>query len=309
MAKAIKCYDYNGKEFASIGQMCEFYKINRTTFCDRKKQGLSLEECLSPEPIKKTTAKYKVGDINYNFQGLKMTIIKDYGYGIIDVQFDDGYVREKAHSSEFKNGTIRNHMIPALCGVGILGDIKTKENGKFIKEYATWANMLQRCYSKEKQKEFPRYKGCSICDEWLYFPDFYNWCHEQTNWDKVVENPKMFHIDKDILVKGNKVYSPNTCCFVPAIVNTLFVKCNAMRGNLPIGVSFHRGKYRARYSNPITNEKFCKCGFDNPVSAFNYYKNKKEEVIKYVAQIEFEKGTITETCYNAMVNYEVEITD
>lgn len=251
---------------------------------------------------------FKVGDQRLNFQGLNMTIIS-YEHGLIDVKFDDGYIRKNAHVSEFKNGTIRNHMVPALYGVGILGDIKTKENGKFIKEYATWSNMLQRCYSEEKQKEFPRYKGCSICDEWLYFPNFYNWCHEQTNWDKVIENPKMFHIDKDILVKGNKVYSPNTCCFVPANVNILFIKGNAARGNYPIGVTPFQGKYRARYNDPIQKKTINKYGLDTIEEAFEFYKQYKEEVIKKVAEEEYTKGTIIKKCYEAMMSYTVEITD
>ena len=95
-----------------------------------------------------------IGEEAYNKQGLHMVIKAYRSYEDIDVIFDDGYVRQHACYSEFKNGTIRNHLIPAIYGVGILGDIKTKLNGRFTKEYSTWSNMLQRCYDEEKKKNF-----------------------------------------------------------------------------------------------------------------------------------------------------------
>ena len=254
---------------------------------------------------------FQVGDSRLNFQGLKMTIVNYYKNSLIDVQFEDGYVREKAHVSEFKNGTIRNRMIPALYGVGILGDSITKVNRKFTKEYSTWANVLQRCYSEEKQKEFPRYKECTVCDEWLYFPCFENWCHEQSNWIKVMNDPSTFHIDKDIINKNNKVYSPDFCSFVPAYVNVLFIKSNAARGQYPLGVSYRKNNnsYDAKVNNPFTKKMECKYGFDNPIDAFNWYKKRKEELIQQMAQREFDSGNITYKCYEAMLNYQIEITD
>ncbi len=259
--------------------------------------------------INKNKCEFQVGDSRLNSQGLKMTIIKYYGHGLIDVKFDDGYIREKAHMSEFKNRTIRNRMIPAIYGVGILGDSTTKINGKFTKEYASWTHILQRCYDEKKQEEFPHYKGCYMCDKWLYFPTFSEWCHKQDNWKLVVNNPKNFHIDKDILVKGNKVYSPQTCSFVPALVNTLFTKGNAIRGEYPLGVSVSDGKFRARYNDPLQKKTINKYGFNTPEEAFAYYKQHKEGVIKRVAEEEYAKGTITKDCYEAMINYEIEITD
>lgn len=262
----------------------------------------------SMQRLRKENDVSRVGEETLNFQGLKMVITQYNSCRDITVQFENGYIREHAHYSEFKQGTIRNRLIPALYGVGIIGDIKTKRNGKFIKEYETWANVLQRCYDKKKQEEFPRYKECAVCDEWLYFPNFYDWCHNQSNWNKVIENPHDFHIDKDILVKGNKIYSPSTCCFVPSMVNVLFTKSNATRGLLPIGVSNDQGKLRSRCNNPYGKDYY-KRGFATPEEAFEFYKQCKHKVLVQTAQIEFEKGNITQECYDAMLNYEVEITD
>lgn len=308
MGKAIPCCDHKGNQFSSMSQMCDYYNINYYVFKYRIESGFSLEKSLTSKRIIKES-EFNVGDERYNFQGLKMKIIKKYDSGsLIDVAFDDGYVRQKAHMSEFKNGTIRNHMVPAIYGVGILGDVKTKVNGKFTKEYSTWSNILQRCYDKEKQEEFPRYKGCLVCDEWLYFPNFIDWCHSQSNWGKVIQDRNKFHIDKDILVKGNKVYGPETCCFVPNIINGLFTKNNAKRGLLPIGVSEEYGKLRSRCNNPYGKDYY-KYGFTTPEEAFIFYKQCKQKVISQAAQIEFEKGNITQRCYEAMLNYKVEIDD
>lgn len=257
------------------------------------------------------TALKHIGEEKCNKQGLHMTIKAYRSYEDIDVVFDNGYTREHVNYSEFKKGTTMNYMVPTVYGVGILGDVKTKINNKFTKEYSTWSNILQRCYDKKKHEEFPSYKESSICKEWLYYPNFVKWCHVQPNWDKVLENPKNFHIDKDIIVKGNKIYSPETCCFVPAIVNTIFCKSNAVRGDYPIGVSLmsHSSLFRARCNDPFAKKTIEHYGYITPEEAFEQYKKDKEGIIKKIAEQEYNKENITLQCYHAMMNYEVEITD
>ena len=64
------------------------------------------------------------------------------------------------------------------------------------------------------------------------------------------DNGRLYHLDKDILVKGNKVYSPETCCFVPQEINSLLVTSVRSRGDQPIGVSYNKltQKYEAYYN-------------------------------------------------------------
>jgi len=106
--------------------------------------------------------------------------------------------------------------------------------------YSRWRDMLKRCYSEKYHKSRPSYVGCSVCDEWLYFMTFRKWMIEQ-DWEGMA-------LDKDFLVQGNKVYSPDTCVFMPQQLNSLLVDCSAARGELPLGVSWHKGanKYRAQ---------------------------------------------------------------
>lgn len=168
------------------------------------------------------------------------------------------------------------------------------------KSKLAWCNMMGRCYNEKTKDKFPTYFGiCTVCDNWLTFSNFKSW------YDKnYIEG---YVLDKDILIKGNKVYSPDTCCFVPQEINKMLTKGDAIRGDLPIGVCHSGGNYLARIT---INKKYINIGvFNNPISAFNAYKQAKEKHIKQVAQQYFDDGKITEKVYNALMNYHIEITD
>ena len=113
-------------------------------------------------------------------------------------------------------------------------------------------------------------------------------------------------LDKDILVKGNKIYSPNTCIFVPKKINSLFTKNDNSRGNLPIGVTLCRnGKYRAQINR--CGSKLNLGYYSSLEEAFLSYKIAKEKYIKEIA--EYYKDIIPKKLYNSMLCYIVEITD
>jgi hypothetical protein len=109
------------------------------------------------------------------------------------------------------------------------------------KYYGTWINMLQRCYSAKFLEKYPTYKGCSVCPEWLYLSVFHAWMQAHDGYWEGLE------LDKDILVVGNKVHSPQTCLFVSKAVNSLLLDSGAARGELAQGVTFYKqmGKFRA----------------------------------------------------------------
>ena len=119
-----------------------------------------------------------------------------------------------------------------LYGVGRKGDGVAKVNGKNTKAYKTWQDMLCRCYNSRCQELHPTYIGCSVSNEWLYFPTFKEWFD--------VNFVEGWQLDKDLLVNGNKTYEPDTCIFVPHQINLLFNECERRRGDYPLGVSFNK---------------------------------------------------------------------
>ena len=120
--------------------------------------------------------------------------------------------------SNIIKGIVKNPYAKNIFNVACVGNTKTKINGIKKESYKVWYSMLQRCY-KECYINKPTYKDCTVCDEWLCFENFEKWYNE--NYYEV--DDEIMNLDKDILVKGNKIYSPETCCFVPKRINILFV--------------------------------------------------------------------------------------
>ena len=116
-------------------------------------------------------------------------------------------------------------------------------------------------------------------------------------------------LDKDILYKGNKVYSPKTCVFVPQRINKLFTKNDKSRGEYPIGLSYDRSrnKIAVQCNDGVSVKKIGRFNTDQIQEAFQLYKEYKERVIKKVAD-EY-KSYIPKKLYDAMYRYEVEIDD
>ena len=252
----------------------------------------------------------RLGQEKYNKNGDLMKIVEYNKATDIIVEFQDEY-KGRVHTQygNFIIGNVYNPYLPNVFDIGITGNkYPTKINGKHIKEYATWSSMLQRCYDIEFKKKCPAYDGCEVCKEWLLFENFYEWLHSQSNFEQWLHG-KRWAIDKDILVKRNKAYSPETCCLVPNNVNTLFTNRRNHRGNLPIGVSKNGNKFVAECRNPLSGkrEKLKNCNTSE--ESFFTYKIHKELIIRQVAEIEYSKGNITEKCYNAMMNYKIEIID
>lgn len=249
--------------------------------------------------------KDRLGEENINYQGCLMKIVQYNSTKDILVEFQDEY-KSVVHSAykEFSNGSIKNPYFPSILGVGIVG----KKYSSNTKEYKIWNAMMRRCFSEKHKDKHPSYTDVICCDEWFLYENFYEWLHKQDNFNNWLYEYG-WAIDKDILVKGNKIYSPETCLLVPQKVNSLFIKRTNDRGVYPIGVTKHENKFRAKCDNPLLNKREHIGLYNTPEEAFYAYKEYKEKIIKEVAKDEFLKGNITQQCYEAMLKYEVEITD
>ena len=248
--------------------------------------------------------KDRLNEIGYNNDGERMTIIRYGDAHDIDVQFDDGTILQHRRYCNFLRGKISNPMTPSVYDIGYMGIGKFKsrdENGKQTKCHKTWISMLMRCYSSKYQEKHPTYKGCTVCKEWWNFQVFAEWYYSHFY---EIEG-QIMNLDKDILKKGNKIYSPETCIFVPQFINKLFIKSDKARGNCPIGVSKHGNKFEAQLRKG--NERIHLGACNTVEEAFQVYKHAKEQYIKEMA--EKYKGQIPYEAYEALMNYEVEFDD
>ncbi len=192
----------------------------------------------------------------------------------------------------------RRAMEPVMCGVGYHGS----ENVDCTSEsYLKWHDMLVRCYNAKFHERQPQYKGCTVCEEWLNYSNFKVW------YDQNKIKGMSLDLDKDILFKGNKIYSPETCCFVPHAINTLFLNKKADRGDFPIGVSYEKDKRKFRAYMSFMGKQIKIGTFNTAESAFARYKKYKEDFIQDIA--EQYKDILPYKIYEAMMNWKIEIDD
>lgn len=194
----------------------------------------------------------------------------------------------------------RTKRFKTVFGIGIF-DYKNQIHRNTIeyKSYTVWNSMLRRCYSKIFHAKSPTYFDCTVCKEWLLFSNFKKWFDENYIEGNV--------LDKDILVKGNKVYSPETCCFVPHEINALLTKRQNYRGKLPIGVKTTKGRFISRINKG--KERIFLGVFNNANDAFYAYKTAKENYVKELAETYYNQSKITKNVYDSLMKYEVSITD
>lgn len=187
-----------------------------------------------------------------------------------------------------------------IFGVGYnsKGKYRAYENGKRTKCYDAWHNMMRRCYSPKFHEKQPTYIGCEVVEKWHDYQVFAEWYHN--NYYEV--GNEVMCLDKDILVKGNKIYSPDDCVFAPNNINMLFVKRQRQRGDLPIGVHECKNGYIAQCADG-SGKQIPLGTFDTPHEAFLMYKLNKELLIQGVAN-EY-KNRIPTKLYNALMEYEV----
>ena len=178
------------------------------------------------------------------------------------------------------------------------GKYKVKEHGRHTAAYRTWRNMFQRCYSEYQLARRPTYIGCSVDEAFHDYQDFAAWYYNNKYSDIG------FELDKDLLVIGNKIYSPDTCCFVPMQINVIFTNRAACRGSYPQGVTLSK-----RNSNFVARlmvngkKKHLGC-FDTPEEAFKVYKKAKEAHVKDMANLWF--GNIEPRVYGALMDWKLE---
>lgn len=242
-----------------------------------------------------------IGQTSYSKYGSIMVIIDYINCNNCTILFPQYNWETNRSYKAFINGNIICPYEKSVYNVGYKGEGPFDSSEKYIDIYRHWQKIIKRCYDSKELERVPAYIDCSVNDYWHCYQNYAYWHIEN-----YYEIPgQIMELDKDILFKGNKEYSPDTCCFVPHDINCLLLKSNKARGKYPIGVSKRKNRYYAQINK---NGKRTHIGsYLTPEEAFFAYKEAKENQIKEIADkyIDYLPNNV----YNALYAYEVEIDD
>lgn len=234
--------------------------------------------------------------------------IVDYKkFNDVTVMFYDPVFTVKCELGNLRKGNVVNPYFPSFAGAGYMGVGEYSSKNKRV--WSLWHNLIYRVYCEKRQEKQPTYKGVTVCKEWLNFQNFAAWCYSNDSFHSVDEDGRPFYLDKDLLsLKGNKIYSPKTCCFVPQEINTLVINSGAIRGELPVGVTknSHGNKFAVRVNWGGKNRIFLG-SFNTPEEAFEVYKETKMERLRFL--VDKWKSKIDKRVTETLLSWEFKIDD
>lgn len=240
----------------------------------------------------------RVGEKRLMNNGYYATIISYGGCKDVTVLFDMSNETVSCEYSNFKKGLVKPKFLPTVYGVGIVENEKVRDSeNNVLKSYKTWQGMLGRCYDSKFKKENPTYEDCSVSEEWKTYSCFKKWY--DVNFYQV--DSEIMCLDKDILIKGNKMYSKESCVFAPFRINSIFINMFDKNRSGKIGAYKKGSKFMVNIGTTYIGI------YESEEEAFAHYKTHREEAIRNIA-IEY-KNKIPKNLYKALIEYNIEIQD
>ena len=239
-------------------------------------------------------AKIENGDIFTNSHNESVVVIDYLSCVKILVEFlDENKARKTYRAQDLRNGSFKNPYRRTVRGVGYIGQGKYLAlfEGVETTAYSFWSRMMNRCYSGCKSVKNVTYLDCTVSSEWHNFQEFAEWFY---NYPKYF---KGYELDKDILVKGNKIYSYEACCLVPKEINSFFTNIS---GNSGVYYNKDSGNFVSRVS--VGGKRKVIGRFDCKMEALKAYKKAKEAEAKILA--EYWKEKIDVLVYDKLINWE-----
>ena len=212
------------------------------------------------------------------------------------IEWQDEFRHQQfVRAGDIKTGRVRNPFKKTIMSLGWVGvgEYSTKSHPR---EYNYWRAMIYRCHSITKTRNSQAYINVEIHEPWYCFQNFAEWCNSRADFKN-----DDWELDKDILIKVSKIYSPTTCCFVPKQVNLLFMRDINRRGEYPVGVCKNKKWFASSCAGRYLGI------FSTAEEAFMAYKVEKERMIREVADVY--KEQLSSDTYIAMMNYCVEVSD
>ena len=181
--------------------------------------------------------------------------------------------------------------IKLVKGLGICDIPCVDSSGVVLKAYTLWYAMYNRCYNDFVHKRDKTYIGCRVSKAWRRFSAFYTWFN-----DNYVPG---YHLDKDIIKPGNKIYGPKYCRFVPVALNALLTDHRNARGQYPQGVALDKGRVFAKINIFGKAKVLGRFSLAEVDAASNCYREAKADYIKLVAMTY--KNKVCPDIYKALI--------
>lgn len=286
----------NGKLLMVCRCVCgEIVEFNAEQIKDRKSCG-----CTKRSPSVKPSV--YVGEIYESNNYGTFEVVEYKGATDVTIRFVDTGTLLNTCADSVRRGLVSDPIYPRIHKVGYIGIGPHKvanPDRSLTTAYYKWVNMLSRCYNKSN-KGYGAYgkRGVVVVDEWHCYQNFAEWFYENYR-DGYV-------LDKDILKQGNKVYGPETCCFIPMEINQMFIRRRKSKDLLPRGVYANKNRFIARAPDSIDGGGRGHLGsFSKAHDAFLAYKSARESIIKRRAEAAYHSGKIDQRVYESMMRYEV----
>lgn len=238
--------------------------------------------------------KYEGKEFESNNFG-KFKVIKYINYNNVLVEFLKTKYNTTTKMSHIKNGDVKDKLFPNVYGIGYIGGEKYSQT-KNAKLYKIWSSMLERVYSPKSIKTRPTYKNVNVCKEWFNFQVFAKWCEFY-----YIEG---YQLDKDLLQYGveNKIYSPETCVFLPHKINSFMANNQSNNTSGFTGVSFNNKKnmYAVKIRDFATGKRIYLGYFKDKEKGFISYKNKRAEQVELAKEYMRQLGYWSEDVINKL---------
>jgi len=210
-----------------------------------------------------------IGETHVSNEGYEIVVVKGSdkpGHVVVNI---DGKYDDTVEYSDLVDGKVKNPYHKSFYGKGYIGIGKHKVSIKCERtmKYIAWSEMLQRCYSSDYHQEYPAYKDVTVCDEWLNFQVFGDWYDEQYK-------KKWWQLNKDLLGRGKKIYSPDTCVFIPIELNLLLSQDTENKDHR-LGIRRVRSGYRSRSYCSISGRYLDLGTYDTIEEADLVYRNNR----------------------------------
>ena len=228
------------------------------------------------------------------------TVIEYVSYVEVYVKFeDDSVVKTRVQSLE--RGHCRNLNSKLVFGAGINDMFRAEKTKDFIKQKQLWHGILERCFSEKFLEKSPTYKNCKVSESWLILSNFIEDVKSIENYEKSLNEG--WQLDKDLLSNGSKLYSKDTCCFIPRSLNIILSSYPKKLNGLPKGVKLSKG---GKYFAIIQKEgkKIFLGSYDSVEEASRVYNIAKKEYLLNIA--DSIKDVVPENVYKALVNFNLE---